>query len=42
LSQPISEEEAVEVAENLIFCGAIDVIVVHSVSELQIKTNPLN
>lgn len=42
ISKQISEEEGVEVAENLISCGAIDIVVVCSVSELQIKTNPLN
>lgn len=37
-----TEEEAVEVAENLIACGAIDIVVVRSISELNIKVNPTN
>ena len=37
-----TEEESVEVAENLIACGAIDIVVVRSISELNIKTNPTN
>jgi len=37
-----TEEEGVEVAENLIACGAIDIVVVRSISELNIKVNPTN
>lgn len=42
ISKQISEEEGIEIAENFIACGAIDIVVVRSVSKLQIKINPLN
>lgn len=42
MSKHISEEEGIEVAENLIACGAIDIVVVRSISELNIKVNPTN
>jgi hypothetical protein len=42
MCQPINNDIALEVADNLIRSGAIDIIVVKSICELQIKTNPTN